>query len=372
MPKRLLPTIVGMSLAASGACGGAAEQSPYAINGLAPGTRARLEPGYRCWASRQFANFTWCQRRQQERTSRGNFVSVSSLLQDPTGVAAYINRDIEPAFFSGNDIQHEIARLAARFAARALVMRLPRRDGLPSAIIASWGQLELELLGENTSLALAKEGSAGDEFHVDYLGDPRRSAELGLPVFRLSGGAGYLWSATSGENGRGHLRFLAVDAALLAAGTAAKEGSRPFAVAGATASIPPKPMVERRPAAATGPEAIGADRAGAPVAIEAERNAPNAPDRLEAEAPAADPRHRSGSIINGALIVFAFMAAGAWLLATGLQRRRAHPDRDQILALPDIRQHMSRETPAPDLIRSENRFSDQYMRNLRSETATQA
>jgi hypothetical protein len=50
---------------------------------------------------------------------------------------------------------------------------------------------------------------------VDYLGDVQQSRQLGLPVFRLAGGAGFLWSA-SDRNGRGHLRFLAADLAVLA------------------------------------------------------------------------------------------------------------------------------------------------------------
>ena len=108
-----------------------------------------------------------------------------------------------------NAYAFEINRLATRFGARARVMRLPRREGLPNAVIASWGELELELLDEDVGVAMAKEASAGDGLLVDYLGDLRRSAELGLPLFRLSGGAGYLWSATSDETGRGHLRFLA-------------------------------------------------------------------------------------------------------------------------------------------------------------------
>jgi len=37
-----------------------------------------------------------------------------------------------------------------------------------------------------------------------------QSLQLGLPVYRLGGGPGYLWSA-SNRGGRGHLRFLAID-----------------------------------------------------------------------------------------------------------------------------------------------------------------
>src|SRR6202011_2433425 len=50
---------------------------------------------------------------------------------------------------------------------------------------------------------------------IDHLGDIRQSLKLGLPIYRVRGSAGYVWSAASDEAGRGHLRFLAVDAAAL-------------------------------------------------------------------------------------------------------------------------------------------------------------
>jgi hypothetical protein len=41
---------------------------------------------------------------------------------------------------------------------------------------------------------------------IDYLGNLRRSAQLGLPVYSINGGAGYLWSASVDRNYRGHIR----------------------------------------------------------------------------------------------------------------------------------------------------------------------
>src|SRR5439155_5662858 len=57
---------------------------------------------------------------------------------------------------------------------------------------------------------------------IDYLGNFRRSAQLGLPIYRLSGGAGYLWSASVDRNDRGHLRLLAIDASELTPAAATK------------------------------------------------------------------------------------------------------------------------------------------------------
>ena len=37
------------------------------------------------------------------------------------------------------------------------------------------------------------------------------SAKAGVPVYRLAGGAGFLWVATFDQNGRGVLQYLAID-----------------------------------------------------------------------------------------------------------------------------------------------------------------
>jgi hypothetical protein len=46
---------------------------------------------------------------------------------------------------------------------------------------------------------------------VGFLGDEERSARAGVPVYRLAGGAGFLWLATFDQNGRGVLQYLAID-----------------------------------------------------------------------------------------------------------------------------------------------------------------
>ena len=51
------------------------------------------------------------------------------------------------------------------------------------------------------------------------LGDPRASARLGLPVYSLGGGAGFIWSANYNSSGKGVLRIIAVDPSALDAAT---------------------------------------------------------------------------------------------------------------------------------------------------------
>jgi hypothetical protein len=101
---------------------------------------------------------------------------------------------------------------------------LPEREDVSNAVIALWGSLQLEELDGASLSALESDALSQQSVLVDHLGDVRQSRQLGLPVYRLKGGPGYLWSAASDGSGRGHLRFLAVDVAALAA---TKDGAAP-------------------------------------------------------------------------------------------------------------------------------------------------
>jgi hypothetical protein len=65
------------------------------------------------------------------------------------------------------------------------------------------------------------------ELLVDLIGNFARSAREGLPIYRIGGGAGLIWIAGFDlMNGRGTLRFLAVDASELASSGQAAPASR--------------------------------------------------------------------------------------------------------------------------------------------------
>jgi hypothetical protein len=190
---------------------------------------------YQCGPSEQFAEYTWCQRKRQERGRQGTFSSTNSILHGRGGVA-YVNREIRPAFFGGNDIKAEIKRLSARFGAPAREMRLPEGESVSNAVIVVWGNLQLEALDGNSLAALQSGALSPQSLLVDHLGDVGESLRLGLPLYRLKGGPGYLWSAASDHAGHGHLRFLAIDGAALA-GTKDAAISKPMKDAAAS-----KPM----------------------------------------------------------------------------------------------------------------------------------
>jgi hypothetical protein len=237
MPRPLFATVLYICVSAlAGLTAQAARAaSPYAVDGIALAASMVPAREYQCSASEEFADYTWCQRKRQERGRKGAFSSTNSILHDRDGDVAYVNREIRPAFFAGNDIQTELKRLAARFGAPARQTRLPEHEDLSAAVIAVWGSLQLEELDEKNRAALESAALSQQSLLVDHLGDVRRSLQLGLPIYRLSGGPGYLWSAASNRNGRGHLRFLAIDVAALIA-TKDVAPPAPKKVAGALAA----------------------------------------------------------------------------------------------------------------------------------------
>jgi hypothetical protein len=211
MARCVLPALVGLLTGMSaGLTSPAQADSLYVIDGFVLGEQAEAGRDYRCEPVSHLRDFTRCERTRQERSRRSAFNSTISILSNARGEAVYVNRLIEPAFFGSSDIPSEIARLSTRFGERARETRLPARDDAPSGVIAVWGKLQLEPLDGAALAALGTSDAVAQPLLFDPLGDPKRSAEMGLPVYRLTGGAGYLWSAAH-RNGRGHLHFLTID-----------------------------------------------------------------------------------------------------------------------------------------------------------------
>jgi len=183
--------------------------SPYVVDGLALGGQVKSgNQAYQCRPSDQFSGFIWC---HEEHTTPDNTVMRShSILQSQDGTAYYINSYFQPAFFDPNDIQNEIDRMSSEFGQQARVLQMSHREGLPSAIMAIWGAIQLEPLKPD-EISVVASGGSPPGISVSFLGDEERSAKAGVPVFRLAGGAGFLWAATFDQNGRGVLRYLAID-----------------------------------------------------------------------------------------------------------------------------------------------------------------
>jgi hypothetical protein len=191
------------------------QSSVYAVGGVALG--ATVQSGssayreYKCGPSDQFDGFTWCQKIRKGKERRGRFNAIYSILHSPDGAAVYVNRYQEPAFLGASEANDDIQRYSRKIGESPRITRMPQRAGY--GILASWGKVELEPLDNDGRKALAEGRRPTTKgYFIDFIGNFARSAKEGLPVYRLSGGAGFVWAASYGRKGRGTLRFLAVDA----------------------------------------------------------------------------------------------------------------------------------------------------------------
>jgi len=194
--------------------------SAYAVSGVVLGSTVQFDSSafkeYKCTPSDQFDGFTWCQRTRQEKERRGKFISTYSILRSGGGVAVYIDRYLEPAFFGVREADDDIRQHSRDIGETPRITRMSQRDGFPNGILASWGKVELEPLDNDSIRALAEGRRATTKgYLVDFIGDFARSATNGLPIYRISGGAGFVWVASFDQRGRGTLRLTAVDASVL-------------------------------------------------------------------------------------------------------------------------------------------------------------
>ncbi len=194
-------------------------ESPYVVDGLrlgghvAIGSPSYLE--YRCSPSEQFTGLTWCQRRRQETSARGAYNSTATILHSDDGTALYVNRYLEPAFFAGTEAMDDVRRLAVKHGEPRYVTAPPVANA-PHTLMVTWGEVALEPLDRArlADLAAGRDVRAG--ILIDHIGNFQRSAAMGLPVYRVTGGPGYVWAASWDQAGRGTLRFLTIDPSRLA------------------------------------------------------------------------------------------------------------------------------------------------------------
>jgi hypothetical protein len=252
-----------------------AQTDPYNVDGLTLGSKVAYgTPAYQhyqCGPSQKFEGFVWCTKPISYKEARGRFKAWFSILHAQDGVVAYVNRYQEPAYWDANEVADDIQRYSRKIGEEPHIIQLPVRPGLPKGTLATWGKVvlepivgdELKLLGEDKPL---KNGIA-----IDFIGNFTRSARQGLPIYRLAGGAGFVWVASYDESGRGTLRFSAVDASTYS-----------------PQSLPPP---------ATTPAPVSADPlGGAATAVEAEPTSPPGMASLPPLDAAAAPPYRGENL----------------------------------------------------------------------------
>jgi hypothetical protein len=210
----------------------AVDQSRLAVDGLPLGAKVRTDSSiykqYDCAASTQYRELTYCKRVKTDTKNGGKLTTTTTIMHSGDGTVAYVNQFIEPTSFTRADIDTEIARLSAKFGEKARLLEAPVQPGLPKAVIATWGSVKLIALSDaDLAVLRSSYNSPGKGILVDYLGDFTRSARAGFPVYNMQGEFGYVWIVNYDDQGRGTLRFLAVNAATLSAAFAGSQTPQP-------------------------------------------------------------------------------------------------------------------------------------------------
>lgn len=178
------------------------QSSIYVVDGLPLGGQLSFDSdiyrSYNCVPSEQFFGFTWCQRKSQERDiqGRGQLTSSFSILHSQDGSAFYINHYLEPAWFSGNEANDDIKSRTKKLGAPARIIPMPQQSSVPNGMIVVWGNVILEPLDPTNVSELAAGHDVRAGLMIDHIGNFQRSAQQGLPIYRLIGGAGYVWAAS--------------------------------------------------------------------------------------------------------------------------------------------------------------------------------
>ena len=265
----------------------ARDKAAYSVAGMQLGNNVGVGSAdyrdYTCAPTKQYPGFTGCQRQTAERSRRRRILESTSFLHAADGSAVYINQILDPVTMDENEARDEISRLSQTLGKPTLIPTQNPR-GMPSGLIASWGAVSLQPVDPARTAELGAGTGENPGILIDTIGNPQRSAQLGLPIYRLGGGAGYVWSASWNGRGRGALRMLAIDASRL---PGAAQEAKPSADPGALVSAPSAPPVVA--AAATSPPPDGAKPAVAtqPTPAVAPQSAPKPVEPAPVTAPQA-------------------------------------------------------------------------------------
>jgi hypothetical protein len=325
----------------------------YAVAGLALGSRVQFESSdyreYKCSPSEQFPEYTWCQKTRQEKARQGSANVTYSILHSRDGTVAYVNRFQEPAVFGPNEGDAAIRQYSSKVGEKAQIKRLPPRPGFPEGMLATWGKVVLEPLDGDSINTLAEGKSPKKGYLIDFIGNFGRSAKEGLPIYRISGGAGSLWVASYDQRGRGTLRFAAIDPSAIHQAPVPTETrtSDPQNLLGAEQTAPARPNagadaipheVALEEAKSSQAEAVAAPKESAAANRDAqlakdelehlrtERIALNtALERSETERTAAEGKaHTMESVAYGtSIILIALLAIASWLFMANRRIARA-------------------------------------------------
>ncbi len=132
---------------------------------------------------------------------------TNAFIYDQDGTVIYTMMGAPAAALNTSVVQAEVQSLSSQMNEQPANVNWPNvQDGAPNAVFATWGSVKLEEVGgtDLSDIADGKDPHLG--VLVDTLGDLPTSAKKGFPIYRITGGRGFLYTASFDANGRGRKR----------------------------------------------------------------------------------------------------------------------------------------------------------------------
>ena len=208
--------LVVLSILIAGSSWSLAHGNPtYSVIGVAIGSRVHFDnesyQDYRCGPSAMFDGLTLCVKTTDDTDQRGPFVAYDGLLHSGDGTVVYVSRYQDPAYWRDDEVEEDIGYYSRELGEAPTFLTMPTRERFPNGVIATWGKVVLEPVDGNSQKILAAGKNPTIGALIDFLGNYELSTKNNLPVYRVSGGAGFIWAASWDSNGRGNLRMLAIN-----------------------------------------------------------------------------------------------------------------------------------------------------------------
>ena len=215
VPMRVCISLV-LSLLIGGSCWSPAQCNPvYSVTGVAIGSRVHFDntayQEYRCGPSEVFDGLTFCVKKTDDTDQRGPFIAYDGLLHSRDGTVVYVSRYQDLAYWRDDEVEEDLGYYSRELGEAPTFLTMPTRGELPNAVIATWGKIVLEPVDGASQKILAAGKNSKIGALIDFLGNYELSTKNDLPVYQVSGGAGFIWAASWDSDGRGNLRMLAIN-----------------------------------------------------------------------------------------------------------------------------------------------------------------
>ncbi len=192
----------------------AADPAQYILNGVALGDRISASSSnyraFKCRPSTDFLDYTWCKQSQRKRARDGSRYNIySTIVHTQQGTAHYLMTQLNQIRQNQNGVKGVIERVSRSFNQQPLMLKWSANK---NSVIAVWGKARIEEISGDARELISEGKSPRQGIMIDTLGNLGESVNTFLPIYRITGGEGYIFAASFNRGPNGHQRHVAIDA----------------------------------------------------------------------------------------------------------------------------------------------------------------